>query len=61
MIGVRLMFQASELGAPEALICEPVFNACDLGSGLGGPDMSRTLVIGIPVRRAQFLERQKVE
>ena len=50
MIGVRLMFQASELGLPEILIGEPVFNACDLGSGGGPPDMSRALVIEIPVR-----------
>ena len=61
MIGVRLMFQTSELGPPEVLICEPVFNACDLGSGVGAPAMSRALVIGIPVCRAQVLERQKLE
>ena len=55
------MLQASELETPEVLIYELVFNACDLGSGVGAPDMSRALVIGIPVRRAQVLERQKVE
>ena len=61
VIGVRLMLQASELRLPEVLICDLVFNVCDLGSGVVNPDMSRALVIGLPVCRARFAEWQNEE